>query len=296
MSPRIEAVTSSRGPDFAEAYAALSAEFEPRGELERREVVSRWLEEATPVPAQAPDGVALLRSYHLLVARDGSGALAGVRDFHLVYDAKNAVAITYLAHVLVLPAHRRSGLAERFRSEPVELSQRAIEALGADLGAVDLLLAAEMEPADPAELSSLVRLVAYGKAGFAAIAPTSLPYCQPDFRLLDSPATDEAEPRRVLGARAIPLLAVVRWVGHEGATSVPRRLARAFMRHLYAVFATHVRADHLAALMARTLIALDASPLDDVPLVRLPRAIDDHDALEPLSRASVLPLFPAELR
>ena len=288
MSVRIEAVTSSHGPDFAEAYAALAAEFAPRGELERREVMKRWLDEpAAPAPAGSPSPT-FQRSYFLLVARDQHGALAGVRDFHLVYDAEGAVAVVYLAHVLVLPAYRRSGLGARFRREPVELARQALSAMGVDASAFDLLLAAEMEPAEPGELASLVRLTAYGKEGFAAIAPSALPYCQPDFRLGDQQAP-----------RPIPLLAIVRWLGHEDVATLPRRLAAAYVRHIYAVFATHVRADHLTALMARTLDALAASPLhreDDVPLLRLPRAIDDDAAFLPLSRAALVPFFPAELR
>ena len=98
MSHRIEAVSSSRSSDFSDAYAALAAEFEPRGELERREVVARWVDE----PSTARER--LERTYHLLVARDDRGALSGVRDCHVVLDREAAVAIVYLAHALVMPA------------------------------------------------------------------------------------------------------------------------------------------------------------------------------------------------
>jgi hypothetical protein len=57
-----------------------------------------------------------------------------------------------------------------------------------------------------------------------------------------------------------------------------------------------VPTDHLTALMARTLSVLEASPLDEVPLLRLPRAIADDAAFVPLSRAALVPFFPAELR
>src|SRR5262245_31817996 len=90
---RLECVRDAAGPAFSEAYGALAAEFAPRGELERREVIAGWLRRA---------------SYYLLVARDEDGRLAGVRDCHVVVGhARNAVVV-YLAHVLVLPAHRRS--------------------------------------------------------------------------------------------------------------------------------------------------------------------------------------------
>ena len=160
---------------------------------------------------------------------------------------------------------------------------------------IDLVLAAEMEPCTLHDEASIIRLAAYGKDGFAAIAPSALPYCQPDFRDLASdaiPHAKDADER----ARPIPLLAVVRFLGHEGARSLPRRLARAFVTHLYAVFATHVLEGHLRALEARTLEVLDAFPPGDIPLLPLPRSIDDRDALISLTRTAVLPFFPAELR
>jgi hypothetical protein len=280
VSYRVDAVVSSLSPDFEAAYAALDAEFGPRGELERREVVARWLDEQ----ARAGEGEGdLRRTYHLLVARDTHGALAGVRDCHVVLDADRLVAIVYLAHALVLPPFRRTGLGARWRREPIGLAAKAIAAAGLDAAQVDVVLAAEMEPAVPDDEASVVRLVAYGKEGFAAIAPAALPYCQPDFRALS--ASSEAIP--------IPLLAVVRHLGHEGASALPARLARAFVRHLYAVFATHVRPDHLAALERRTLGVLDACTLDEVPLLPLPRATDDRALLLPLTRAAVLPFFCA---
>jgi hypothetical protein len=282
VSYRIEAIESSRSPDFGEAYGALAAEFAPRGELERREVVVRWLDEAVPV-----GGERLTRSYHLLVARDAGGAFAGVRDCHVVLDRKEGVAVVYLAHTLVLAPYRRSGLGALFRSAPIGIARRVLGEAGEDPQAVDLLLAAEMEPASLEDEASLVRLTAYGKDGFAAISPAVLPYCQPDFRgIVDT--LDEPRP--------IPLLAVVRFLDHEGAASLPSRLARAFVTHLHAVFATHVPAEHLADLEARTLGVLDAVPTAEVPLLRLPRTLDDHEAVLSLTRAAVLPFFPAELR
>ena len=281
MSYVVEAVASSRSRAFDEGYAALAAEFAPRGELERREVIARWLDEGErPTPAALP----LRRSYQMLVARDEHGALAGVRDCHVVLDDRNRVAVVYLAHALVLPPFRRTGLAALLRSEPIAIARRFLEDAVADASTIDLLLAAEMEPPSLDDEASIIRLVAYGKEGFAAIAPAVLPYCQPDFRDLDQLGAGKA--------RAIPLLAIVRFLGHEGAASLPARLARAFVTHLYAVFGTHVRADHLAELEARTLGVLDAfasGEIRDVPLLPLPRTIDDAAAVTPLS-------LPQELR
>ncbi len=247
MKYRIEAVGSSRDPELDIAYAALAAEFAPRGELERREVIERWLDE----PAAATAG-GLRRTYHLLVARNtDDGALAGVRDCHVVLDPANAIAVVYLAHVLVMPASRRSGLGALFRSEPLVLARRAMAEAGMDEKRTDLLIAAEMEPATAGDEASIVRLVAYGRERFAVITPAALPYCQPDFR----------DPALITGElRPIPLLAVVRHLGHEERSTLPARLARAFVRHLYAVFATHVRPDHLEALERRTLGVLGSFP------------------------------------
>jgi 4-aminobutyrate aminotransferase/(S)-3-amino-2-methylpropionate transaminase len=273
VSYRLEELASSSSPGFDDAYRALEAEFAPRGELERREVVTRWLDQASSAPAAGPRE-ALARTYHFIVARDEQGALAGVRDCHVVIDRHESVAVVYLAHVLVLPPYRRTGLGALLRDAPLAIARRVLESAGLDARDVALLVAAEMEPAARGDNASLVRLVAYGKAGFSAISPAALAYCQPDFRAVEA-----------IGAapRPIPLLAVVRLVGHEGARSISARLARAFVTHLYAVFATHARADHVDALRARSLAALDATGAADVPLLPLPRAIDDDASVRALT-------------
>lgn len=274
MTYRIEAVESSKSPSFEEAYGALAAEFGPRGELERREVVVRWLDEPSSTPTSS-SGEELRRTYHLLVARDERGSLAGVRDCHVVWDHREAIAVVYLAHALVLPPYRRTGLGALLRSMPAAIARRVLGEAGMDASKVDILFAAEMEPASRGDEASIVRLIAYGRDGFAAIAPAALPYWQPDFRDLDGVLASGGEPR------PIRLLAVVRFLGHEGALSLPKRLARAFVTHLYAVFATHVRPDHLGALETRTLGVLDALGTPEVPLLPLPRTIDD-EAIERL--------------
>ncbi len=290
MSYRIGEVTSSRDADFPLAYAALAGEFASRGELERREVLERWVDAP---PGHGPGAMDFRHTYHLLVARDERGALAGVRDCHGILDVRAGVAVAYLAHVLVLAPYRRTGVGAMLRAHPIELVRRSMLEERMDPASSDLLVAAEIEPADPDDPASLVRLAAYGRAGFSVIAPAALPYCQPDFRdLRELKALGDVAPT----PRPIPLLAVVRWLGQEGATSLPKRLARAFVRHLYAVFAMHVPLDHLAALQMRTLEVLDAVPGDLVALLPLPRNTEDANALLPLSRPAVLPLFPEELR
>lgn len=277
---RLSLVGSEADPDFARAQALLDAEFGAKGELETLVAIRGYLARATPT-----------LGYRLVVAKDEDGAVAGVRDCHVAEDAAAGRVVVFLSHVVVLPAYRRSGLAGLLREVPATLGRRAAEALRAQTGReVDLLLAAEMEPADAADPDSLVRLVAYGKSGFKVIDPRALPYCQPDYR--EHVRIDET------GLRPVPLLAVVRWVGHERARELPRPLAAAFVTHLYRIVGAHCRESDLAAPRAHALGALAAWPRDLVPLLdppSSPSVDDDARAWEPLSREVVLSYYPASL-
>jgi GNAT superfamily N-acetyltransferase len=268
----LTAVSSAKDPAFGEAFDALHAEFGHRGELERREVIEAWLAESPP-----PERGGISRSYHLVVARDERGSLAGVRDCHATFDQRGGVAVVYLAHTLVLPAFRRSGLAALLRSAARALGRAHVATRAREAQQVETLLAAEMEPADATASDTVVRLVAYGRAGFRAVAPEAIRYQQPDFRDL---AVVRETPAH------LPLLAVVRWIGHEGETSMPVRLAEAFVRHLYAVFETHCRAADLEAPRAASLASLAAAG-ERVPLLPLPSSDDDREAIARLSREVV---------
>lgn len=281
---RLASVAAADRTRFEQAWGALFDEFAPRGEIERRTVVERWL-------AQSPrvlDGELRWR-YSLLAAYDETGELAGARDCHTTVDRARGECVVYLAHTLVLPAHRRGGLGSLLRAAPVTLARRALAdaamvANAASIERADILLAAEMEPYDPAADDTLVRLVAYGRAGFRAVPPAVLPYCQPDFRDLDA----LGEPPRLL-----PLLAVVRWVGHESASALPARLCKAYVRHLYAVFATHCRPADLHGPRQRAEQML-ARAADEVPLLPLPAGPDDRAALATLLRDEVLRHHPSQ--
>ncbi|HEX2573827.1 MAG TPA: hypothetical protein VH877_30040 [Polyangia bacterium] len=265
-------VCTSHGAAFAEAYGALEAEFGVRGELERHAVIAGWVDGMRRVE-QGEFG----HEYHLLMARDERGALAGVRDCHVIVDRSAALAVAYLAHVLVLPAYRRAGLAALLRAVPLALAQRALAAHGLDAGRAEVLLAAEMEPAERQAPETRVRLVAYGRAGFRVLEPAWVPYLQPDFR--DPVSRAAPEP--------LPFLLLVRWPGYEQETALPAHLAAAVVRHLYAVFATHCRAEELGSLLTGTLSRL-ARAGDRVPLLELPRSLDDEERLAPLWRETVL--------
>lgn len=244
-------VTHAEDPAFALAYDALWEVFGPRGELERRSVLEEWL----AGPYRAPGAIEI--QYALLVAYGPEGALAGARDCYLTLDARGHCVVC-LSHVLVLPAHRRSGLAGLLRAAPARLGRERLTTQGAG---GSLLLAGEMEFWDERDPDSQVRLLAYGRSGFSALAPTVLPYCQPDFR---DPATREGPPR------SIPLVPVLRWVDHEEADRVPAWLAASFAERFYAVYGRSCDADELRALGDRARSLLPRDRAAEVPLCPLP--------------------------
>ncbi|AUX38444.1 MULTISPECIES: hypothetical protein [Sorangium] len=268
---------------FDEGYRALDEVFGPKGELERREVLAAWFagrhtDPAAPIEAR----------YHMLLARSvDDGRLAGVRDGYVTLDRAARRCVMLLSHALVLPAYRRTGLAALLRAAPVALARRALEGAGLGGGGAEVMLAAEMEAVDPDDRDSVVRLIAYGRAGFAIVPPAVLPYAQPDFR-------DVA----ALGVAPVPLplLAVVRQVGEEGRDDIPRARAASFLRHYQAVHAAEVSQGELAPIRENALARLAAFPGERVPLIRIPRGPAEIAGFAPVLRSAVMPLFPPAWR
>jgi GNAT superfamily N-acetyltransferase len=264
---------------FDEGYAALDAEFGPKGELERREVLAMWF----AGPRTPPEGWApwIGCRYHLLLARSrgAGGGLAGVRDCFVALDAGAGRCVVILSHAVVLPPYRRSGVATLLRAAPAALARRT--------GAAEITLFAEMEPVAPEDPATVVRLIAYGKAGFWAIPPAVLPYAQPDFR-------DVA----ALGVEAVPLplIPIVRQVGEEARGEIPRARVEACLRHVHAVHSCDSRLDDIVAIREHVRRALGAHAGEVVPLLRLPRSPDAIETLAPLLRSAVLPHYPAAWR
>jgi hypothetical protein len=252
---------------FDEGFRVLDEVFGPRGELERREVLDIWFGALRRPPERWASSVTC--RYHLLLARDRDGALAGVRD------------------CLVLGPHRRSGLASLLRAAPAALARRGAEEAGLDPRAVEIVLFAEMEPVAPAEPDTVVRLIAYGRAGFRVIPPEIFPYVQPDFRDLAA-LGEQASP--------LPLIAVIRQVGHEDRAEMPRERAEACLRHVHAIHACDNRLEDIAAIQEHTRRALAAFAGETLPLLPLPRSGAEIQALGPLVRSAVLPLYPAAWR
>ncbi|WP_437599745.1 hypothetical protein WMF28_43705 [Sorangium sp. So ce590] len=276
---------------FDEGYRALDAVFGPKGELERREVLSAWFAGQKTDPA-AP----IVATYHMLIARgveDGDGRLAGVRDCYVTLDRAARRCVVLLSHALVLPAFRRTGLAALLRAAPVALARRAIAEAGlggspgGGEGGVEVMLAAEMEAVDPDDRDTVVRLIAYGRAGFAIIPPAVLPYAQPDFRDIAA-----------LGVSPVPLplLAVVRQVGEEERDDIPRARAESFLRHYQTAHAAEVSPGELAPIRENALARLAAFPGERVPLIRIPRGPAEIAGLAPALRSAVMPLFPPAWR
>lgn len=285
---------------FDEGYRALDAEFGARGELERREVLQTWFAGPRVPPAgwwsggwTRGEGGDVRCRYHLLLARDQEGRLAGARDCFVSVDLAapgvdaRARCVVLLSHSLVLPAYRRSGLAALLRAAPVALARRAVEEVGVAVGAAEIVLAGEMEPVAPEEPDTVIRMIAYGRAGFRAMPPAIYPYAQPDFR-------DVA----ALGVPAVPLplVMVVRQVGEEGRADMPRARAEAILRQVQSVHACDCGLADIALIRDHALHALAAFGGDPIPLFALPAGRDQLAALAPLLRSAVLPLYPAAWR
>jgi hypothetical protein len=198
---RIEEITGP-GAAFDQAYAALWEEFGLRGELELPEVL---LGELKGRPANKN----LQVGYHLMSFFEGK-QLVGVRDVFSVLDSERKSCYVLLSHSLVLPPWRRSGVGALIRAAPAAIGRRALAQ--ADYSQGELLLMAEMDPLDPASDPTMIRLLAYGGAGYRVIPPQVLPYVQPDFSGWQRARRDP---------HPLPLMIVYRWVGHEQEPALP---------------------------------------------------------------------------
>ena len=274
---RIEVVTDD-GEMFTRAFDMLDGFFGPKGELEPRADLARFTRDPVLSFGDGMEG-----HYRLIVALDGD-ELVGVRDCYVDLDRNAGVCIAALSHSFVAPSQRRSGLAALFRTVPVTLARTlATQHLGPS---APVLVAAEMEPVDPDDIDSIVRLLAYSRSGFSVMDPARLPYSQPDFRDL-----------LALGAEhtALPLMPVVRWVGSEDSPSLPVPLAAAFARLFHACHRLYLPRERVDPSEVHALRAL-ARQVDPVRLLPLPRDMSQIGLLAPLLRSAVLPLYPRILQ
>jgi len=254
---------------FEEGFALLDLQFGPLGEMEREEVLSAWFERGSLSPPDAP----IQARYHMVLARDEHGTIAGVRDMFVTTDRAANLSVALLSHSLVLPPFRRTGLASLLRAVPVPLAQ-------AVLPGAEIMLCAEMEMVRPDDRDSIVRLMAYRRAGFQVIPPAVLGYAQPDF----GEWRDDARP--------IPLLAIVRRIGSESDTTIPRGRAWAYVAHYHAAQSCHCDPRQIAAIRANAEQAFAVHPDDPIPLLPLPSHPDERELVRPLLRSVAFRAYP----
>ncbi len=278
---RFRVEEASTRADFEEGFATLFAAFGPTGEIERKSTLEAWFEKGS---LSAP-GAPIRATYHMVLARDADGTLAGVRDCFVTVSPQSRRSIVLLSHTLVLPPFRRSGLAALMRTAPVGLAKRELQRAGVVGG--EVLLAAEMEMVTPRDRASVVRFLAYGKAGFRVIPPQILPYAQPDFRDLDA-----------LGVEAVPLpfLALVRQVGKEHKADIAPDQVAAVVHHLQAIHTCHCRPADLVPIREHALAALarhvEAHPGQPIRLLSPPPGPEKIRDLAPLLLSVVYSLYP----
>lgn len=273
---RVRLVDVSDPTDFDEGYRLLEAQFGPVNEIERREILERWLSQGS----LSPEGAPIKALYHMLLVRDTSGKILAVRDSFSAIDVAERRAVALMSHSLVLPEHRRSGLGALLRAAPVASARDDARKLG--ILDPEILLVAEMELARPGQIETLVRLSAYQKGGFRVIPPHLLPYAQPDFRDLDALG---------LSPVPIPFLLLVRQTGEEDKATISARRAIALIDALDAIHGPSVGPAQLALIRAHALHRLtERSP--DLPLLPLPRSLDDLERTAPLSFEHNAHLWP----
>lgn len=260
------------GAEFDQAYDALWEEFGERGELENRAVLLDDLKG----PRGRNGGVV---RYHLMTFHEGQ-RLAGIRDVFSVCFPDRKFCYVLLSHSLVLPAWRRSGVATLIRAAPAAAARHALQEEGADLDS-DRLLMAEMDPIDPRSDPTVIRVLAYGKAGFRILAPEWLPYVQPDF---SDWKVQNREPR------PIPMVPVLRWVGHEDVEALPATLIRGLLDGIDAIHLKDYPED--AALRRANADRVWAGRAPVPTIVVDPKALE---RLAPLLRAATLPQFSQRL-
>ncbi len=269
----VDAVRSSADPVFDEVYDRLAREFAGRGEMERREVIE---DRFSWDPRKPVDGHALL--YEMLVVRH-EGEIVAVRD-HTAISPPAALAtgagggvVVHLSHVLVEPSMRGRGLASWLRALPIETARRCAwlaregdaaaspvshpGSPAATMTSARITLVAEMEHDDGSSAAIIRRLRSYARAGFSLVDPSRVTYHQPDFRRADE--IDRS------GVQSVPLSLVVRRVGDELEGHICGAELRELVSALHAMFAVHVRRDHMDEV--RALLASMPAAAEQVALL-----------------------------
>lgn len=286
-------VLSPEDPDFEGAYQMLWEAFGPHGEMERVDAIRSFLLDDPYEPIEVNGTFC---RYFLLVARDETGAIRGVRDGSVLvnqaYDPD--LCLVYLSHIYMRPEARGTVLSYWLRIAPVEIAMSylaelhtrgrirlpAPEAPGRYFG-MRIDLAAEMEYFTPDERLSWQRILFYGRGGFDVINPRHFPYRQPDFR--------DPEVIRQTGNMPMPFMVLLRRIGFERQATLPLEEARGVLRLLYDDFATHCAPEFLDNSLQIVLDRLEerSHKKDFVELLPLPTGSRDLHRLKRLFRYTV---------
>lgn len=276
---RLEEVTTLAG--FELGYSTLEAQFGLTADLERREVLEAWCLKGSLSPLDAP----IQTRYHLVLAKDMDGSVAGVRDCFVALDAASRRCVVRLAHTLVLPEHRRGGLAALLRLAPFTLARRSLARAGLAAESAEILLVGEMDMVTPEDRSTVVRLIAYGRAGFRVVPPVILPCAQPDLR-------DEASMNG--HPQPMPYLLVVRQQKAANQPILSRATLEAIVYHLEAIHGAHCQPEHLLPLREHAFAALARFEGEDIPLLALPTDTSKVADLAPLLRSVTYSYYPRD--
>lgn len=280
-------------PEFARAYRMLWDAFGPHGEMEREDAIRSFLLDDAYEPIEVNGTYC---RYFLLVARDESGEIRGVRDgsvlINQTYDPD--LCVVYLSHIYMRPEARGTVLSYWLRIAPVEIAMQYLAELHLRgriaLPAPDspsryfgmrVDLAAEMEYFTPEDRISWQRILFYGRGGFDAINPRHFPYRQPDFR--------EPDIIRQTGNQPMPFMVLLRRMGFERQATLPLEEAHGVLRLLYDDFATHCAPEFLDNSLQVVLDRLEerSHQKDFVELLPLPTGSRDLHRLKRLFRYHV---------
>jgi hypothetical protein len=143
------------------------------------------------------------------------------------------------------------------RALPIQTARHALESQHRPL-TEPITLVGEMDPPNPEDPPSLVRLAAYERAGFLKVDPATLSYYQPDFR---SPEEIDASG----GPRPIPMQLILRRVGRENERFADAEEIRQITSALYHMYGRGFREQDMLAAY-RTM---DAYPKPGTPVALL---------------------------
>ena len=232
---QVTRICSSGHPLFDEAFGRVWEVFGSHHTVEPREVIERRL---AWHPATAI-GNYWLRYEMVLVQRQNQ--FVAVRDHSAVVAIRRRdtpYTVVHLSHIYVDQIWRRTGLAGWLRAWPLQTARASLASVGLPLNSPITLLA-EMEHSEPQLPDRMIRLEAYGKAGFKKIDPARVKYVQPDFR---PPTEIDASG----GSRPLPFALIVRRVGREKEEMIHGAEIREIDQCLYTMYGTGFREQEMA--------------------------------------------------